>query len=313
MPSTIGIVTSLQAAALRDVLTTLRRRAPYCRIVVYPVPVQGDSAARAIASMLVRASARAEVDVLLLVRGGGSIEDLWSFNDEAVARGIRASAIPVIVGIGHESDYTIADFAADLRAPTPTAAAEVVAPDAADLDRAVAARAQRLRGVLKSRLGAWSQQLDYAVRALSTPRAPLAGLRSRVAHHVLRTSRVASSRASAGRIALAARSERLRKNRPDIGAERQAVRDRMSAIARFSHTIAHRAAARLERLCAELAHLDPKAVLTRGYSIVRDADGRLVTNAGQLSIGQAIGVVLAAGGAQARVEQVTPPAQVKDP
>ncbi|HUL66467.1 MAG TPA: exodeoxyribonuclease VII large subunit [Burkholderiaceae bacterium] len=313
MPSIIGIVTSLQAAALRDVLTTLRRRAPYCRTVIYPVPVQGEGAARAIASMLARASARAEVDVLLLVRGGGSIEDLWSFNDEAVARAIRASAIPVIVGIGHESDYTIADFAADLRAPTPTAAAEVVAPDASDLGRAVAARAERLRGVVQSRLGAWSQKLDYATRALPTPRAPLAGLRARIAQLVLRASRVASSRASTGRIQLAARSERLRKGRPDIASERQALRERMSAIAGSNHTVAQRSTAKLERLCAELAHLDPNAVLTRGYSIVREADGRLVTNAGQLSIGQAIDVVLAAGGASARVEHVTPQAQKKDP
>jgi len=130
---------------------------------------------------------------------------------------------------------------------------------------------------------------------------------------VLRASRVAASRASAGRIALAARSERLRKGRPDIASERQALRERMSAVARSVHTVAQRGSARLERLCAELAHLDPKAVLTRGYSIVRDADGRLVTNAGQLSIGQALDVVLAAGGAHARVEQVTPPAAEKDP
>jgi exodeoxyribonuclease VII large subunit len=280
---------------------------------VYPVPVQGDGAGRAIASMLARASARGEVDVLLLVRGGGSIEDLWSFNEEAVARAIRASGIPVVVGVGHESDYTIADFSADLRAPTPTAAAEVVAPDATDLGRAVAARAQRLRGVLQSRLGAWSQRLDYATRALPTQRAPLAGLRARIGQLVLRASRIAASRTSAGRIQLASSSERLRKGRPDIAAERQGLRESVSAIGRSGHAVAQRAAAKLERLCAELAHLDPKAVLTRGYSIVRDADGRLVTSAGQLNVGQPIDVVLAAGGARARVESVTPAAKPKDP
>lgn len=304
MPSTIGIVTSLQAAALRDVVTTLRRRAPYCRIVVYPVPVQGDSAARVIASMLARASVRAEAEVLLLVRGGGSIEDLWSFNDEAVARAIRASRIPVVVGIGHESDFTIADFAADLRAPTPTAAAEVVAPDAAALGLVIEGRTDRLRSALQSRLGAWLQRLDYAQRALLAPRAPLAGLRARIAQLVLRASRIPSERFVAGRVQLASCRERLRKGRPDIPAAGRALREHIGALGRSSRSIAQGGGARLERLCAELAHLDPTAVLTRGYSIVRDADGRLVTGARQLSIGQPIELVLAEGGAQARVESV---------
>src|SRR5919108_191822 len=127
-PKAIGIVTSLAAAALRDVLTTLARRNPALEVVVYPVPVQGEGAAERIAAMLARANRRAECDVLLLVRGGGSIEDLWQFNEEAVARAIRASRIPGVVGVGHETDFTIADFAADRRAPTPTAAAELVSP-----------------------------------------------------------------------------------------------------------------------------------------------------------------------------------------
>ncbi|MGH8725805.1 MAG: exodeoxyribonuclease VII large subunit, partial [Burkholderiales bacterium] len=127
-PRTIGVLTSPAAAALRDVLTTLARRNPAIEVIVYPVPVQGEGAAERIAAMLRRASRRAECDVLLLVRGGGSIEDLWPFNEEAVARAIRASEIPVVVGVGHETDVTIADFAADQRAPTPTAAAELASP-----------------------------------------------------------------------------------------------------------------------------------------------------------------------------------------
>ena len=304
MPTTIGVVTSLQAAALRDVLTTLRRRAAYCRIVVYPALVQGDGAGRAIASMLARASARAEVDVLLLVRGGGSIEDLWAFNEEAVARAIRASRIPVVVGIGHESDFTIADYAADLRAPTPTAAAEVVAPDAMALRGALEARVDRLRNALRGRLGGWLQRLDYGYRALLAPRAPLAGLRARLAQLVLRARRVPSEQCSAGRVRLASCRERLRKDRPDVAGARHALRGRIDAIGRAGRGVAQRDRTRLERLCGELAHLDPRAVLTRGYSIVRDADGRLVTRADQLNVGQPIEVVLAEGGAQARVESV---------
>lgn len=123
-PAQIGVVTSLAAAALRDVLTTLRRRNPSIPVVVYPAPVQGEGAAAKLVQAFAAANARAECDVLLLVRGGGSIEDLWQFNEESLARAIRASAIPVVVGVGHETDFTIADFAADARAPTPTAAAE---------------------------------------------------------------------------------------------------------------------------------------------------------------------------------------------
>src|SRR5882672_3183529 len=127
-PKQIGVVTSLAAAALRDVLTTLRRRNPSIPVVIYPAPVQGEGAAAKLVQALAAANRRAECDVLLLVRGGGSIEDLWQFNEEALARAIRASAIPVVVGVGHETDFTIADFAADERCPTPTAAAERVSP-----------------------------------------------------------------------------------------------------------------------------------------------------------------------------------------
>ena len=144
MPRSVGVVTSLQAAALSDVLSVLQRRAPYLRVVIYPVPVQGAAAGGEIAAMLERAAARAEVDVLLLVRGGGSIEDLWAFNEEVVARAIRAASLPVIVGVGHDSDVTIADFVADVRAPTPTAAAELVAPDAGALRAELAAQLRRL-------------------------------------------------------------------------------------------------------------------------------------------------------------------------
>jgi len=312
LPTKIGIVTSLQAAALRDVVTTLRRRAPYCRLVVYPVPVQGEGAGRVIASALGRASTRAEVQVLLLVRGGGSIEDLWSFNEEVVARAIRASRIPVVVGVGHESDFTIADFAADLRAPTPTAAAEVVAPDALELQRTVDARLERMRALIRARVGSWLQRLDYAYRALLAPRAPLAGLRARVAHLILRASRAPAQRCAAGRTALASSRERLRSQRPDIAAERRAVLDRFAAMGAASHQLARRSETRLERLAGELAHLGPLAVLKRGYSIVRDDEGRVVTAAAALQLGQAIDVVFAEGGAQARVQAVTPTRKLTD-
>jgi exodeoxyribonuclease VII large subunit len=172
-PQTIGIVTSLAAAALRDVLTTLSRRNPAIAVIVYPAPVQGEGAADRIITMLKRANRRAECDVLLLVRGGGSIEDLWQFNDEALARAIRASAIPVVVGVGHETDFTIADFAADRRAPTPTAAAELASPSRAELVARVADCARCLAREMRRKLQYAAQALDAGSRRLVHPAARL--------------------------------------------------------------------------------------------------------------------------------------------
>src|SRR5512145_383822 len=172
-PRRIGVLTSLAAAALRDVLTTLARRNPALGVIVYPVPVQGDGAAERIAAMLARASRRAECDVLLLVRGGGSIEDLWQFNEEAVARAIRASAVPVVVGVGHETDFTIADFAADRRAPTPTAAAELVSPPRAELSARVARSVLSLHRETERTLRYAGQKLDSVARRLVHPAARL--------------------------------------------------------------------------------------------------------------------------------------------
>jgi exodeoxyribonuclease VII large subunit len=169
-PRTIGVVTSLQAAALRDVLTTLHRRNPAIPVIVYPVPVQGEGAAARIAQMLAIASKRKECDVLLLVRGGGSIEDLWQFNEEAVARAIRACALPVVVGVGHETDVTIADFAADRRAPTPTAAAEMVSPSRAELLARVAELSGRATREALRRIEYAMQTVDALARRLVHPR-----------------------------------------------------------------------------------------------------------------------------------------------
>jgi exodeoxyribonuclease VII large subunit len=158
-PRAVGVVTSLRAAALRDVLTTLARRNRALPVIVYPVPVQGEGAAVRIAAILATASARAECDVLLLVRGGGSIEDLWPFNEEAVARAIRACRIPVVSGVGHETDFTIADFAADRRAPTPTAAAELASPSREEL-------LGRLAECTRALSRETRRQVEYAMQAV---------------------------------------------------------------------------------------------------------------------------------------------------
>ncbi len=172
-PRTIGIVTSLAAAALRDVLTTLARRNPAIPVIVYPAPVQGEGAAERMITMLKRAARRAECDVLLLVRGGGSIEDLCQFKEEALARAIRASPIPVVVGVGHETDFTIADFAADRRAPTPTAAAELVSPARTELLSQVADCARCLSREMQRKIQYAGQALDACARRLVHPAARL--------------------------------------------------------------------------------------------------------------------------------------------
>ena len=168
-PRQIGVITSLAAAALRDVLTTLRRRNPAIPVVVYPAPVQGEGAAAKLVQALAAANRRAECDVLLLVRGGGSIEDLWQFNEEALARAIRASQIPVVCGVGHETDFTIADFAADQRAPTPTAAAELVSPSREALRARVAESALRLSRETARRIEYAMQTVDALARRLVHP------------------------------------------------------------------------------------------------------------------------------------------------
>jgi exodeoxyribonuclease VII large subunit len=172
-PRAIGVVTSLAAAALRDVLITLARRNPAIPVIVYPAPVQGEGAAERIAAAIARASRRADCDVLLVVRGGGSIEDLWQFNEEAVARAIRASRIPVVVGVGHETDVTIADFAADRRAPTPTAAAELASPARAELAARVLACMRSMQKETERRLRYAAQALDALARRLVHPAARL--------------------------------------------------------------------------------------------------------------------------------------------
>jgi exodeoxyribonuclease VII large subunit len=167
VPRRIGVITSPTGAAVRDILHVLQRRCPSVPVVVYPVPVQGEGAAAKIAAALALASRRAECDVLILARGGGSLEDLWSFNEEIVAHAIRASAIPVISGVGHEVDFTIADFAADRRAPTPSGAAEIAVPDAAEWLARLNKDAGRLRNAMAQRLKVKAERLAWQVRRLA--------------------------------------------------------------------------------------------------------------------------------------------------
>ncbi len=312
-PRTIGVVTSLQAAALRDVLTTLARRSPHVGVIVYPVPVQGEGAGEQIAAMLGTVSRRGEVDLVVLVRGGGSIEDLWAFNEEAVARAIRACARPVVVGVGHESDVTIADFAADLRAPTPTAAAELAAPERDALLQAIAERVSRASRIARGRLQQAQQRLDYGQRALAGPRAPVQAVVARLdnlrlrAAHALSTS-LAERRRRVERLAAQARAALPRTGAPALRLHR-----RGAELAAAAQRELHARQAALQALAARLHALDPGAVLARGYALATDEAGRVVTDAARLAAGDLLGLRFARGSASARVlragadEAATPP------
>jgi exodeoxyribonuclease VII large subunit len=284
-PQAVGIVTSLQAAALHDVLTSFARRAPQLRLVIYPAPVQGADAPAALVCALGLAAARREVETLLLVRGGGSLEDLWAFNDEGLVRAVATSPIPVVCGVGHETDVTLADLAADLRAPTPTAAAELAAPARDDLLADLQASAAALQRSVARRLQTQAQRLDLAALRLARPARGLA-----VHQHMLQ--RLGQRLAAA----LLRRRERLAREAP-------LRRERLQHAARSMLQLQHE---RLDGHARRLRALDPHAVLARGYAWVEGADGRPVTGIGALAVGARVQAVWADGRAELQVESLRP-------
>jgi exodeoxyribonuclease VII large subunit len=292
-PQAIGVVSSPQAAALRDVLTTLRRRAPQVPVIIYPASVQGAAAPGELVRALQAANRRAECDVILLVRGGGSLQDLDAFNDERLARTIAASRLPVVSGVGHETDFTLADFVADERAPTPTAAAVLVSPDRLHSLQQLARAAQRLRRSMRATIERGEQRLDMAARLLRSPAEQWRERMQRVARAVTRIERAMQHdvQRAQGRLQLAERS--LRPPSRDLAEQRlAALRD---ALARAQRTLQEDAGGRIDRQAAALASYNPRAVLERGYAIVRDARGEVVRAAGQVAAGDALAVELAEG------------------
>ncbi|MDE2146426.1 MAG: exodeoxyribonuclease VII large subunit [Burkholderiales bacterium] len=284
-PRALGIVTSLGAAALHDVLATLARRAPQVRIVVYPSPVQGAEAPAALVAALQAANRRREVDLLLLVRGGGSIEDLWAFNDERLVQAVAASALPVVCGVGHETDITLCDLAADLRAPTPTAAAELAAPSRDEALQALAARLQRLQRAIERAGQVQAQRLDRIAQRLSQPAQALRAESSRLDERARRLRLAPRQQWAAAAAALAPAGRRL--------SLAVAVQVREQGM-------------RLAASGRQLAAHDPQRVLRRGYAWVEAADGRAIVSAALLHPGQAVRAVWADGRAQAEVKSIEP-------
>lgn len=299
MPRGIGVVTSLGAAALRDVVTALQRRVPHIPVLVAPASVQGANApaelVQALLNLYPLASTgrgltqesgslpRPVVDVILLVRGGGSMEDLWAFNDEQLARTLARSPVPVVSGVGHETDFTIADFVADLRAPTPTAAAELVAQPLSDSIGALDLLQARLREALTRGLDRQSQRLDTGMVRLGRPSALVARQRLALAVNARRLS-YSVSRA-------------LREHGHDLQTLETALPRQLE---RTQQSVRQR----LDRAALRLGLLDPTLVLQRGYAWVSDGHGRTVTRVRELLVGQTLQLRLSDGQAGVKVTEL---------
>ena len=262
-PKQIGIVTSPDAAALRDVLTTLKRRMPSIPVIIYPTPVQGKGAAILIADAIQLANERAECDVLIICRGGGSIEDLWQFNEEIVARAIAECTMPTISGVGHETDFTICDFVADIRAATPTAAAELVTPTRENRLNAVKQLSQQLTRTLQYQLNQRSQALDYIARRLISPLQQIEQQKAQLTQITYRLN--------------AAINQQLKNKQHNV-----------------------------LRLSQNLTHLNPQAVLTRGYAFVQNKMGTIIASSQQLQSGDAVTLTFGIGAAEATIDKTSP-------
>ncbi len=297
----IGIVTSLAAAALRDVVTTLKRRAPEIPVIVYPTAVQGAGSEFQIAQAIKTASQRAECDVLIVCRGGGSIEDLWAFNEEPVVRAIEVCPIPVVSGVGHETDFTLADFVADVRAPTPTGAAELVSPNRQESLHRLAQAKGRLKTVLEQRYFDASQKLDWLARQIRHPRQKLDEQRTYI-HKLAQTlSYSMTQNVRAHTVRFERQTQALQHFRPDISVYRQDI-DRFQTT--LSHAFRQLLAQRRQSLTAQTALLEavsPQQILERGFSVVKNTRGQVIRNANALKQGQKLHIIFAEGETDVRV------------
>lgn len=302
----IGVVTSLQAAALRDILTTLARRAPHVRVVIYPTPVQGEGAAEKIARAIQTASGRNECDVLLVCRGGGSIEDLWSFNDEGVARAIIAAAMPVISGVGHETDVTISDFTADLRAATPTAAAELAAIPRDDWLSFLNSHAADMTRAMRRQLAETSQTLDWLTRRLVSPATTIHHERLKLQNLQTRLMHATTIPLRQSRYTLLHLHTRLSAQLPDT---RRAKVSLLEQARRCNNALIYQHKQNrvaLGALHAQLELLNPQRTLERGYAIVTNAKGTVLRAPKDLMPRQIVTIQLAQGIAQIGIDSVQP-------
>ncbi len=330
LPGRIGVVTSPRGAAIQDMLNVLRRRHESVNVLIYPAQVQGDTAASEVTAGVRYFNRHGKVDVIVIARGGGSFEDLFAFNDEGLARAIAASEVPVISAVGHETDFTICDFVADLRAPTPSAAAELVIRSKQELAEKLLALRKRIAQAINYKLlrahntlsqlaqsavfarmqdsiARRQQRMDDLVFRLAQAQSHilkdldrrLTGYETQLRHHDLRV------RAGAMRRQLDSRTSELRAALTRLLGGQQTELDRLAvALGRASETVLLRRRSRWERMHSSLLALSPKAILARGYALVFDAGGRLVKTAGQVTSGDQVRTQLGRGEFTSRVDRV---------
>jgi len=313
LPRRIGVVTSPRGAVIQDILNVLHRRHQTLNVLIYPAQVQGESAVSEVSAGIRYFNQQSEssetaVDVIILARGGGSVEDLAAFNDESLARTIAASKIPIISAIGHETDFTICDFVADLRAPTPSAAAEIVIRSKQELEETVAALRERMRRAMQYKLLYERQNLTSLEKnrvfarmedAISRRQQRVDELRFRLESRMRTRLGEASRRLDLGLSRL-----RQRDLRQQLRTRQRELLSHLQALAAAAHQSLMRRRSRLEQASGKLAALSPVAILERGYSLIFDHQGALVKDALQLAPGDSIHARLARGEVDARVEAV---------
>lgn len=305
-PHTIGIVTARTGAVIHDMRTVLRQRWPLARIILRPVPVQGRDAAPEIARAIAELGAHGAAEVLIVGRGGGSLEDLWAFNEEVVARAIAACPVPVISAVGHEVDFTIADFVADVRAPTPTAAAQMVSPERIELAAAVVAyEAALARGLVRA-VGTARERVERLARALGDPRRRLRDRGQRVDELGERLRAALRQQVRWETQAMATLAGRLRAAGPAVQLQRLRSRtgDARQRLGLAMRRRVERSQDGVARVAGALHALSPLACLERGYAIVRrtDAAGTVVRDAAALAVGERVTLLLGQGRASATIE-----------
>lgn len=308
-PTAVGVITSPSGAALQDVLNVLARRYPGLPVYVYPVNVQGKEAAPSIVAALRKANLDKRCDLLLLVRGGGSIEDLWAFNEESVARAIASSKLPVISGIGHETDFTIADFVADLRAPTPSAAAELATPDANQLRYRLANELQALKRIMENRLAALKQKLETLQRRLDRqhPERHLEQFTQRLDELETRLQRAGIRLIEKKSTKLQTLKARLWAQAPShrLTAQHTRLEHLRSALIRHAESAVQQKSQQLATLVRTLEAVSPLATLQRGYALALKPNSLTpISNAADLQAGELIEIRLARGRLLCQVKKV---------
>ncbi|WP_298447577.1 exodeoxyribonuclease VII large subunit [uncultured Marinobacter sp.] len=303
LPAHIGVVTSPTGAAIHDILTVLARRCPAIPVTLYPTTVQGKPATAEIVRAIEMAQAHGVADVLVIGRGGGSLEDLWCFNEEAVARAIAACAIPTVSAVGHETDVTIADFVADLRAPTPSAAAEKISPDQNDMLRQVNDREFRLANAVKRALQRLNIKLDHLSARLRDPRRELLEKAQRLDDLEMRLGKAIAHRMDRSQVVSAHLAQRLAMQSPrkQLANSREALDRSSLQLGKAMERILAKLQDRLEHTAGTLNVVSPLATLGRGYAIVRDNQGRIIRNAPDLAVGDQISARVANGTVTAEV------------